>query len=187
MLSRVKIVMTAVVRPKEPFAGQRRYPIGSQFRTTASVAHLASAAILCRRRGRKLSLNGTTVVKINDVCLWSASVRREKIPEQETEEFDDLRKGDDRDADPDAELATDVGDELVGLVVGGLLGLDDVAVGHVDVQPGEVLHGRFTVLVLEVLPHRVVLDRVVEALTEVLDVEYVEVRGVALVAGGRPL
>ena len=77
--------------------------------------------------------------------------------------------------------------QSVRIVVGRLLGDDNVAVGDVDVQAGEVLECGRAVFVSEIIPDSIVLRRVGESFAKLLDVEDVHVGGVALVAGCRPL
>ena len=116
-----------------------------------------------------------------------ASLSRQEVADEAKGKLEHLGQRDDRDADPQSELTADVRDELRRQVVGRLRRDDDTAVGDVDVESREVLHALFSRLVREVLRHDVVLGRAEEAVAEALDVEDVEVGGVALVAAGRPL
>ena len=53
------------------------------------------------------------------------------------EERHDFRQRHDTHADPDAQLAADVGDQLRQLVVGDLFDDDHVTIGQVDVDAGK--------------------------------------------------
>ena len=108
----------------------------------AAPARLATdGRVLHRQRWRHpyvtvcvLHILTSTVRSVNDVQV---STRVEQ-------EFDDLGQRDNRHAHPQAQLPTDVRQQLTGRVVHLLLRLDHVAVGDVDVQTGRSLAWRST-------------------------------------------
>ena len=73
------------------------------------------------------------------------------VTEHIHEELEHLGQRDHRYADPEAELTTDIAEQLAARVVGALLGLQHVRVAHVHVQPREVRHRRTSVFHVEIL------------------------------------
>jgi hypothetical protein len=80
--------------------------------------------------------------------VWSVAVGR--VSEQVEDELQHLGERDDRHADPEPELTADVGQQLARGVVFLFDCLDDVRVGDVDVETGEVAHRLPPVAVVEV-------------------------------------
>jgi len=62
------------------------------------------------------------------------------VTRQVVEQLEHLGESDDRNADPEAQLTADVGEQLAGDVVRLFDGPQDVRVGDVDVDAGEVAH-----------------------------------------------
>ena len=77
------------------------------------------------------------------------------------EERHGFRQRHDTHADPDAQLAADVGDQLRQLVVGDLFDDDHVTVGQVDVDAGKVVPGVLPVGTVEVVLVNLALELVV--------------------------